>query len=433
MSRTRRITALALAILAFFIFVGSPFGQSAKAVVGIDDALIAVIIAALAAIGITFTALSGYGTVEEYVKQMITDYCTANNTTPANLFRGVDYGSSRVGKILMNNRFVQVIQALGSYIVSRYSLVNNSIVTAVAPGTALGDMTAYQLPIVIRFPNSGPAQAETAEYSVIWSSEAVSALFVQTTYNTLAVYFLSNEQAQVSEIGIKDGNTVYSYERNVIQRNGSVLYYGFGLYSFGLDVDIGGRTVYSEQDLVNALNRGDTLETTGDGIYINTGTIELPYDDQDYTEGDGAVLDTGAMWGEGVSDITETTIPIAQEDGTITDTTIDYTGEGEIEDKVTDTPSQTISQEVNDYQSPGLPDVFPFCIPFDIYAFFECLAADPVAPSFTWRFYVPGICDEEIEIDLSDFDSVAQIVRTMELLAFIVGLALVTRNRFLRG
>lgn len=80
-----------------------------------------------------------------------------------------------------------------------------------------------------------------------------------------------------------------------------------------------------------------------------------------------------------------------------------------------------------DYTLP-LSDFFPFCIPFDIYAMLHLLDATPQAPKVSWRFYVPNVCDETIEIDLSSFDSVAQVLRTMEVLAFCVGLGFVTKR-----
>lgn len=77
-------------------------------------------------------------------------------------------------------------------------------------------------------------------------------------------------------------------------------------------------------------------------------------------------------------------------------------------------------------------DFFPFCIPFDVYDMCSCLAADPVAPSFDWVFPVLGH-DYEISIDLSVFNSVAAIVRTMETLAFAVGLAMATKKMIQGG
>lgn len=98
-----------------------------------------------------------------------------------------------------------------------------------------------------------------------------------------------------------------------------------------------------------------------------------------------------------------------------------------------DVPAEPEVPAAGEYAVPGLETIFPFCIPFDIYAFCAALNADPVAPSFEWRMqYAPLGLDYTFEIDLSDFDGVAQVLRTMELLAFCVGLAFWTRH-LIRG
>lgn len=81
-----------------------------------------------------------------------------------------------------------------------------------------------------------------------------------------------------------------------------------------------------------------------------------------------------------------------------------------------------------DYFSISLSDYFPFCIPFDIYDFLVCLNADPVAPVIEWEIYLPGGDTYPLEIDLSVFDSVAQLLRVLELLVFCIGLAAKTRD-----
>lgn len=91
----------------------------------------------------------------------------------------------------------------------------------------------------------------------------------------------------------------------------------------------------------------------------------------------------------------------------------------------------------DDYQVPGLADVFPFCIPFDIYHFLQALAADPTPPHFTAQLAFPEAIGGTQEIDI-DFDSptwnqLAQLLRLLELLLFIIGLAFVTRSMFIRG
>lgn len=83
---------------------------------------------------------------------------------------------------------------------------------------------------------------------------------------------------------------------------------------------------------------------------------------------------------------------------------------------------------IGNYQSPGLQSVFPFCIPFDVYNFIGLLRAERQAPHFEWRFQLRDLVDYTFVIDLSAFNTVATVLRTMELLGFIVGLAMVTRR-----
>ena len=75
-----------------------------------------------------------------------------------------------------------------------------------------------------------------------------------------------------------------------------------------------------------------------------------------------------------------------------------------------------------------LSKVFPFCIPFDLYAFLACLNAEPVAPVINWEIALPGGGSYPIQIDLSPFNSVAQLLRRLQLLLFILGLAIKTRD-----
>lgn len=92
-----------------------------------------------------------------------------------------------------------------------------------------------------------------------------------------------------------------------------------------------------------------------------------------------------------------------------------------------DTPDVPVVIPDGDYQY-NLTDIFPFCIPFDIYDMIKLLKAEPKAPSFEWKFYIPDVCDELIVIDLSIFDDVAKVGRTMFLLLFCVGLGFATKN-----
>lgn len=104
--------------------------------------------------------------------------------------------------------------------------------------------------------------------------------------------------------------------------------------------------------------------------------------------------------------------------------------------------AQTPWEGVQDWLTPSgepgqfgiqLRDYFPFCIPFDLYDFLTVLAAEPEAPCFVWEVPVPQMGRTfTVEVDLSAWDSVAALFRKLELLAFIVGLGWVTREK-IRG
>lgn len=76
----------------------------------------------------------------------------------------------------------------------------------------------------------------------------------------------------------------------------------------------------------------------------------------------------------------------------------------------------------------GLGDVFPFCIPFDVYHMVTLLVAEPEAPSAEWKFTLPWGGSQEYSVgwDLSAWDDVASLCRSLQCVLFCVGLAVVT-------
>lgn len=75
----------------------------------------------------------------------------------------------------------------------------------------------------------------------------------------------------------------------------------------------------------------------------------------------------------------------------------------------------------------GLGEVFPFCIPFDIYHMVTMFAAEPEAPAATWEFTLPWSGQEcEVSWSLEEWDEVAKLCRSLELVLFCVGLAAAT-------
>lgn len=96
----------------------------------------------------------------------------------------------------------------------------------------------------------------------------------------------------------------------------------------------------------------------------------------------------------------------------------------------TDNPSDW-GAEMPDLNIPwylqGKEDKFPWNIPFNIMLTLSLLKAEPEAPHFegTMDF---KFTTYDYEIDLSQFDDVAAVLRKMEVIAFLIGLMILTRN-----
>lgn len=71
--------------------------------------------------------------------------------------------------------------------------------------------------------------------------------------------------------------------------------------------------------------------------------------------------------------------------------------------------------------------IFPICLPWDLYDMVALLSSSAKAPAFEFPLATP-VGDYSLSVDLSDYDSVASVLRTVELLLFCVGLVFVTKK-----
>lgn len=110
-----------------------------------------------------------------------------------------------------------------------------------------------------------------------------------------------------------------------------------------------------------------------------------------------------------------------------------YPAEDEVEEIVNPEIVAPSTDIINGLQF-DLTQVFPFCIPFDIYALLQKFVADPVAPQVHIDWDIPFVDSNFVlDIDFSAYNSLAAVLRTMELIGAIVGLAIATRAIYLRS
>lgn len=95
-----------------------------------------------------------------------------------------------------------------------------------------------------------------------------------------------------------------------------------------------------------------------------------------------------------------------------------------------------ISESINKFKTPSsITTKFPFSLPFDIYNIFNIFSAEPQAPKFTIPFDFTSIGGDvyNINIDLSDYEWIANIIRWILYAIFIAGLVLLTNKLIGRG
>lgn len=86
----------------------------------------------------------------------------------------------------------------------------------------------------------------------------------------------------------------------------------------------------------------------------------------------------------------------------------------------------------SDFDVPNLPnlaDKFPFCVPFDLVHLIGALNAPAQDPVWSIPFSIPSLgINESFDFDLTQFETVAQVIRVFVVLFFILGLILITRK-----
>ena len=96
----------------------------------------------------------------------------------------------------------------------------------------------------------------------------------------------------------------------------------------------------------------------------------------------------------------------------------------------------------DDYKA-DLRLVFPFCIPFDLIHLIQAFEAEPEAPVFEFPFDLElenpwtgkKILDYHhvFKLDMSDYEPVIKIFRIFEIIFFIIGLLMITRQQMIKG
>lgn len=239
---------------------------------------------------------------------------------------------------------------------------------------------------------------------------------------------------------IKNGND-YTFS-NGGKYFGATSYNDFSRMSLNVGDLINGRTITIDSQYFDVIELEKSQIITGT-VSINSSILDI------IKEGAYSLVTPYSM------DITseDVTVAIPNNVGAILEgvTAGTITGEQSIADSnaipVDKTDSAAVSAAVSalapvslptDYETIGLADLFPFCIPFDIVRFFQAFTATPTTPEFDIKLPTSEKINGKVQyltyhIDLHDFDGVANVVRKLEVVAFCILLCAVTRPRMIRS
>ena len=102
----------------------------------------------------------------------------------------------------------------------------------------------------------------------------------------------------------------------------------------------------------------------------------------------------------------------------------------------------TPEEEASPYKA-DLREIFPFCIPFDLIHLFKVFDAEPEAPVFKfpldleldnpWTGEKVVNYHHEFEFDFSDYEDLIKLLRIIQIVAFITGLMMITRQQMIKG
>lgn len=108
-----------------------------------------------------------------------------------------------------------------------------------------------------------------------------------------------------------------------------------------------------------------------------------------------------------------------------------YVYDDSVPDSIPSDVAVEVPAELSDFTTPGIANVFPFCLPWDFVRGMQLLSAEPEVPHFEKEITIPAFLNVpeqkwKFEIDFKEFEPLAKITRWCSLLSFIYTLILIT-------
>lgn len=396
----KRLTSGLMALLLAVCLVGTP---KAKAVVTEGAMLGSIFGSLLVSMGFSWAAENmDVPTFGEAMYKLIQEHDDANKDTGVQLIRDLNIAaltSGRPGTIQFNYAWTQAARSFAEWFQENYlSTSDSAVVSSNNGGLLLADGSVFELTIW-----DGVYDHQPSFVGSKISRESGRVVFSTGAYfNISDTYSLEFYYPDGTKYGGSAG--VSSNEYIFLYRSGDSILTGYkrldwsGWNALWAGLDLSPYLTISPASSLTAEKPAEVHypEVAEDGSQV----YEVTYEGVTATDIEGIVQ--GAV--DRILAGTASIVGSVEQVGTV------------------------VNPEIDPYKV-ALTSVFPFCIPFDIYNMVTMFVAEPEAPQAEWTFELPWSSQEySVGWDLSDFDGVAQVCRSMQLVLFAVGLAVITHK-----
>lgn len=449
----KKIRIVLAFLIVFCLFLNFVFVPSAHAVLVVDDYLIGGIVTAIAvAAGVSFVSQNTSGqTLGNYFASKVNSYVSSLGSTISDTFSGsVDYNSEG---IQLDNSFQTSINnfinwwvgdtqqttgtptnIINDLYINGQNVTNQTSYSSNFPSASANDcLGSFRASFKCILPDGSLYESSFASfpYSITsvntqWSiipdgSKYIYSIHIYGTYGTGSKettfdYYRFSPSFSITETSTESTTTTIpdDFSETIVSFVPSPSGNGSGknnidLSDVGFAVAGGAYTVETLRDEINALYNRVVTDTPTEIIITIIPEQVQPSPSPQVTPSPTPVIPY---------------IPSGYEDWyqSLHDDITDLTEQTEdIKEQLECTPDTSFNYQVD------LTTVFPFSIPFDIHRLVQAFNADPVAPHIVIPFNVPSInLNYTFDLDFSQFNSLAIILRNLEFVAFCVGLAILT-------
>lgn len=269
-----------------------------EAIAGVDD-LALVLLASLAAFGVSVTAVGGIDTVGPWIVDKFESFVDSIGASFSNVVDSMRYGVDKAGNLIGSPSSLNYSARFALSLQSEYDLSDNDYFSTASPSGLIlnfdngGSVFCPQLPV------SSPSAGSWGNVTFSSNGVCYAALLNAGSTYYMYIYSLSNNTVVVSYT-----RPVGSSSFVTNQSSGSPgLYFGQSPISFNsLPTFLPDVPVFSFSLGRDHISSYSVSSSSNTSVEINTGVLDIPQVG-DYSDDDGILIDGFGSWGDTLQDI----------------------------------------------------------------------------------------------------------------------------------